>query len=62
MFRTSYEPSGIVISVIFAEIKFVYVQYRVISLKNCKTKLVIAVTQTYGGKIVRREETSSHSV
>jgi len=42
MFRTSYEPSGIVISV-FAEIKFVYVQYRVISLKN-QAELVIAVT------------------
>ena len=42
---------------VFSEIKFIrfiHVQYRVISLKNRQTELVISVTQIYGGKVIRR--------
>ena len=62
MSRTSYEPSGIVISATTTRgeikfvIRFVHVWYHVISLKNRQTELVISVTQIYGGEVIRRED------
>jgi len=37
-------------------IRFIHVQYRLISLKNRQIELVISVTQIYGGKVIRRED------
>jgi len=57
---TSYEPSGIVISMFSLKRNkicySIHSNNRVINLKNRQTELVISVTQIYGGKIIRLKD------